>query len=230
MSAVYTHSNVSFAVSANAYDSDLNLAGFQGVASWINVANVGSLPERGINTNMLSYDTVNTLVTKKAKGITDAGTGTLECARDENDAGQAKMTAIGQPNYFHSHAFKMFKQDGTVEYGRGLVSGPASPGGRNEDFDLSNYTIAFQQAPVSNNASGTTTYVVDVHSGVSGFQLVVGGIVTGIIDASATAINVQAAINAVLTGGVTATVTTGTDYNVVFSAPMTLAGIGATIS
>jgi len=111
MSSIYTHSNVQFAVSAAAYDSDLNLAGFQGVASWINVANVGSLPERGINTNMLSYDTVNTLVTKKAKGITDAGTGTLECARDENDPGQAKMTAIGQPNYFKSHAFEMIKQE-----------------------------------------------------------------------------------------------------------------------
>lgn len=144
---VFTHSNVSFAVSTTAQNADLDQAGFEGLA-YTEVGAVGSLPQRGINTNMLSYNTVNTLVAKKAKGITDAGTGTLECARNVADPGQILMTTIGQPDYFDNHAFKMVKQDGTIEYGRGLVAGPNYPGGRNEDFDIANYTIAYQQPPV----------------------------------------------------------------------------------
>lgn len=152
MDNVYTHSNISFAISTTAQNSDLTLLEFAGL-TYTSVGSVGSIPERGINTNMLSYDTVNTLVSKKAKGITDAGTGTLECARNSSDFGQIAMTAAGQPDNFDSYAFRIVKQDGTVEYARGLVSGPNYPGGRNEDFDIANYTIAYQQAPLEDPAS-----------------------------------------------------------------------------
>jgi hypothetical protein len=145
--SVYTHANVQFLVSTTPQNADLNQAGFEGL-TYTPVGFVGSLPERGINTNMLSYDMVNTLVSDKAKGITDAGSGTLECARNITDPGQILMTTIGQPDYFDKHAFKMIKQDGTIEYGRGLVAGPNYPGGRNEDFDVANYSIAYVQAPI----------------------------------------------------------------------------------
>lgn len=147
---VYTHSNIQFFISSDKHNADLDLVAFDAIeeAKWIPVGAVGSVPERGINTNMLSYDTVNTLVAKKAKGITDAGDGTLECARNVTDVGQIQLTAAGKPDNFDSYAFKLIKQDGTIEYSRALVAGPNYPGGRNEDFDLANYALAYQQIPV----------------------------------------------------------------------------------
>lgn len=226
---IYTHSNVQFFVSTNAQDSDLTLQQF-GQLSWTEVTPVGSLPERGIDTNMLTYDTVNTLVAKKAKGITDAGTGTLECARNPSDLGQILMSQIGAPNYFKSHAFKLIKQDGTVEYGRGLVAGPSYPGGRNEDFDIANFTIAYQQALVEDLAgAGSTTFTVTVHTGVSFFQLIVNGFATGYLADGATDQDIEDALNAITTlSGVTATV--GNIGDVTFNKPASLSAIGADIT
>lgn len=231
MSDIYTHSNVQFFVSQQAYSNDLNLSAFKAITGWIAVGSVGSLPERGISTNMLTYDTVNTLVAKKAKGITDAGTGKLECARDSADVGQIKMTAIGQPSYFGSHAFKMIKQDGSIEYGRGLVSGPSYPGGRNEDFDIANYTIAFQQAMVEDTVpSLPTNYTVTVTDALA-FVLLLAGVPTAAITKTETAANVKAACEAAW-AGVTATVTgsAGGPYTVALSGAVgTISGIGCTV-
>lgn len=229
---IYTHSNVQFFVSPNAQNSDLTLSGYKAITGWIEVAPVGSLPERGISTNMLSYDTVNTLVSKKAKGITDAGTGTLECARNGTDPGQIKLAQLGQPSYFHSHAFKMVKQDGTVEYGRGLVSGPAYPGGRNEDFDIANYTIAFQQAMIEDaSPSLPTSYTVTV-ADAAAFFLLLGGTPTASIANNAATSAVKSACEAAW-AGVTATVTgsAGGPYTVALTGTVTgtVTGIGATV-
>lgn len=144
---IFTHANISFAVSTEKANADLDATGFAAL-TYTEVAAVGSIPERGINTNMLTYDTLNTLVSKKAKGITNAGEGTLETARQSADPGQILLNTLGQPDYFDTHAFKIVKQDGTIEYTRGLVAGPSYPGGRNEDFDLANYALAYVQAPV----------------------------------------------------------------------------------
>lgn len=225
---IYTHSNVQFFVSTSAQDSDLTLQQF-GQLAWTEVTPVGSLPERGIDTNMLTYDTVNTLVAKKAKGITDAGTGTLECARNPSDPGQILMSQIGAPNYFKSHAFKLIKQDGTIEYGRGLVAGPSYPGGRNEDFDIANFTIAYQQALVEDLAgAGSTTFTIAVHSGVAFFQLIVNGFATGYLADIATDQDIEDALNAITTlSGVTATVSS---LAVTFNKPASLSAIGADIT
>ena len=229
---IYTHSNVQFFVSPNAQNSDLPLSGYKAITGWIEVAPVGSLPERGISTNMLSYDTVNTLVSKKAKGITDAGTGTLECARNGTDPGQIKLAQLGQPSYFHSHAFKMVKQDGTVEYGRGLVSGPAYPGGRNEDFDIANYTIAFQQAMIEDaSPSLPTSYTVTVTDTLA-FTLALGGVSSAAISDVETAANIKTALEAAWTG-VTATVSAPGPgpFTLTLTGTVTgtVTGIGATV-
>ncbi|KAG1257057.1 hypothetical protein G6F68_009498 [Rhizopus microsporus] len=58
------------------------------------------------------------------------------------------MRAAGAPNVHDAFAFKVERPDGSLEFLRGLVAGPNSPGGRNEDFVLNTYTLALNQAPI----------------------------------------------------------------------------------
>lgn len=144
---VYSHAGDTVSISTETAGSDLDAAGFEGL-TYTEIGSVGSIGEYGISTNILTYDTLNTLVSKKAKGITNAGDPQIEVARADSDPGQQAMRAAGAPGYFQAHAFKVTKQDGSVDYLRGLVTGPTSPGGRNEDFDLHMFTLALNQAPL----------------------------------------------------------------------------------
>ena len=144
---VYSHAGVTVAVSTTIANTDLDQAGFEAL-TFTNVGNIGSIGEYGINTNMISYDTMDTLVTRKAKGITNAGDPQLECARADDDGGQILLIAAGAPDAFDAYAFEVTKQDGSIDYLRGIVSGPNSPSGRNEDFDLSIFTLGLNQAPL----------------------------------------------------------------------------------
>ncbi len=119
------------------------------------VSNVGSHGETGDITNVLTYDTWGEQVVQKAKGMTNAGDPEVELARDHDDAGQIIMRTAGRSNL--NYAFKMTANDTpnadvdsepTTIYNRGLVLGPRRPHGRNEDFDLEVYTLAFQQREI----------------------------------------------------------------------------------
>jgi hypothetical protein len=59
------------------------------------------------------------------------------------------MRAAGAPDVPDAYAFKIERPSGEVEYLRGLVAGPNTPGGRNEDFVLNTYTLALNQAPIT---------------------------------------------------------------------------------
>ncbi len=135
--------------------------------TWVEIGFVGNLGETGITTNILTYDTWNTTVTQKAKGITDAGSPEIEVARVPTDAGQIIMRAAGVVGNNANYAFKFLRADGTtstngtVIYNRGMVTGPKRPNGRNEDFDLEVYMLALQQAEivVAPSAAGVSPYV-----------------------------------------------------------------------
>lgn len=144
---VYSHAGVKLAVSQEVANADLDEAGFDAL-TWIEVGNVGAIGEYGLNTNMITYDTMDTLVSRKAKGITNAGDPQIEVARADADTGQIQMGTIGQPDYFDAHAFRVTKQDDSIDYLRGLCAGPNSPGGRNEDFDLHTFNLGLNQAPL----------------------------------------------------------------------------------
>lgn len=144
---VYSHAGVQLAISQEVANDDLDAAAFA-LLTWDTVSNVGSIGEYGINTNMITYDTMDTLVSRKAKGITNAGDPQIEMARTDGDTGQAAMIAAGAPNYFDARGFRVTKQDGSIDYLRGLCAGPSSPSGRNEDFDLYVFTLGLNQAPV----------------------------------------------------------------------------------
>lgn len=115
---------------------------------WVQVKKVGSVTERGISTNPISYDTWDTLVSLKAKGITNAGDPTVEVAEDLTDPGQIAMRTFGVPSDPNNYAFKVERANGSIEYLRGLVAGPNIPGGRNEDFVLNVFTLMLNQPPI----------------------------------------------------------------------------------
>lgn len=142
-----TNSGKTIAISTTVQNADLDdhaTLGFPGL-TYTPIGNVGSIGPRGIDTNIVSYDTLDTEVTQKGKGITNAGDPEIEVARDPDDAGQIALRVAGATSNKDNYAFKIVDQDGTVHYNRGLVTGPNRPGGRNEDFELETYTLALNQ-------------------------------------------------------------------------------------
>ncbi|MFC4729090.1 hypothetical protein [Coralloluteibacterium thermophilus] len=141
----YTHSNNSFAICVEPQNSNLDAAAFAAL-EYVEVAGIGNVGERGISTNIVNYDTWNSLVISKGKGLTDAGNAEVEMLRVPTDPGQVAMRTAGAPTNKNNYAFRETLQDGTFRYYRALVSGPRHPGGRNEDFDLDVYTLGLNQA------------------------------------------------------------------------------------
>ena len=122
--------------------------------SWTLIGKVGNVGETGKSTNILTYNTWDTDVADKAKGITDAGSPTIEVARDAGDPGQEILRQAGAVGNNNKYAFKEVRADGilggvgTIFYNRGLVGGPTRPNGQNEDFDLEVYTLGLVQEEI----------------------------------------------------------------------------------
>lgn len=142
---------------------------------WTQITGVGNVGETGKSTNVLTYNTWDTDVADKAKGVTDAGSPTMEVARDPNDAGQQIMRQAGAVGNNNKYAFKEVRADGplggtgTIFYNRGIVGGPTRPNGQNEDFDLEVYTIGFvQEEIIVNPTSGGNPPVLTASPAVSG--------------------------------------------------------------
>lgn len=136
-------------ICATPQETDLSPVQFAALA-WIEIKAVGSHGEAGSSTNILTYDTWDTAVIQKAKGMTDAGSPEIEVARIPDDPGQMAMRAAALDN--KNYAFRMMRNDQavaggtpTIIYNRGLVTGPKRPFGRNEDFDLEVFTLGLNQ-------------------------------------------------------------------------------------
>jgi hypothetical protein len=66
------------------------------------------------------------------------------------------MRTAGDPLFKEACAFRVVYDDTdtaggtkTISYLRGLVSGPVTPNGRNEDFVIDQYTLGLVQTPVT---------------------------------------------------------------------------------
>lgn len=150
---VNTNSGAKLYICATAQPNDLDQAGYEAL-TWVRVTGVGNYGETGNKTNMLTYDTWDTDVVQKAKGMTDAGSPEIEVARIPTDAGQIILRAAASTNL--NYAFKVTRNDNvgvatqpTIRYNRGLISGPTEPNGRNEDFDLEVFTLGLQQRQIT---------------------------------------------------------------------------------
>jgi hypothetical protein len=136
-------------ICATAQQSDLTQTEFEAL-SWVLISAMGNHGEAGKNQNILSYNTWDTAVIQKAKGLTDAGSPEIEVARIASDPGQIILRTAAATNL--NYAFKLVRNDpaveggtGTIIYNRGLVVGPKRPLGRNEDFDLEVFTLGLNQ-------------------------------------------------------------------------------------
>jgi hypothetical protein len=150
MANAQTQSGDKFYISTTAQNEDLDdhpTTGFPGL-TYTQVLKVGSIGEYGISTNIVTYDTLDQDVIEKGKGLTNAGDPAIEVAELLADPGQIAMRAAGAVAVKDNYAFKIERTDGTVEYLRGLVTGPVTPGGRNEDFRLNVFTLALNQVPL----------------------------------------------------------------------------------
>lgn len=167
--AAYANSNSAskIYVCATAQNTNLTQSEYNAL-SWVLIGGVGSRGEMGKMTNILNYDTWDDTVIQKAKGLTDAGSPELEVARIPTDAGQIILHTAAAVGNNNNYAFKELRADGAVGgtgsifYNRGLVAGPTHPGGRNEDFDIEVFTLAFQQEeivvnPTSSGVAPTNT-------------------------------------------------------------------------
>lgn len=127
-----------FYICATPQPADLSQAQFEAL-TYIEVGNVGSVGETGMNTNIVSYDELATDVTQKQKGISNAGDPDVECARNPIDAGQIAMHAAAATKFYYATKFEDAdapdaSHTNSVYFNRGLVTGPKRPNGRNEDF------------------------------------------------------------------------------------------------
>lgn len=132
--------------------TNLSQAAYEAL-TWVEIGGVGTLPESGINTNLVSYPTINQDVTQKGKGASDAGDGTIEVRRIATDPGQVALRAAALTKF--DYAFKREIPDApdelhsnTIYYNRGIVTGPLHSGGGLEDFVLETFQVGFNQREI----------------------------------------------------------------------------------
>ena len=142
-----------FFICETASATDLTQAQYEAL-TWVEVKNVGKVGETGPNTNIISYDELGTEVTQNSKGLTNAGTPAVECARNPTDPGQVAMRTAANTKL--NYPFKYEKADApsaghtnTIHYNRGIITGPTRPNGGNEDFDLEIFTLGLNQLEIT---------------------------------------------------------------------------------
>lgn len=134
-------------ISNTAVTLPLNAAAFAAL-TFTEVGSVGNIGDYGSAPNMVNYDTLDTEVRSKAKGVEDAGELSVEVARIFDDPGQVKMRAAAATKF--NYAIKIEYADApsedwsnTIMYAVGPVSGPQVMGGGTDDFIRESYTVAF---------------------------------------------------------------------------------------
>lgn len=158
MSNLFTNAAAKLYIGDAPVNIDMDESAFE-LVNWVEVKGIGNHGEAGKSTNIVSYDTWGNPVVQKGKGLTDAGSPDVECARIPDDPGQILMRAAGVVGNNNTYPFKMERNDAqsggtpSIFYNRGIVTGPRRPHGRNEDFDLEVFSLGFTQEEVVTNPS-----------------------------------------------------------------------------
>lgn len=145
-------------VCADPKPSDLTLNDYEALV-WVQVKGIGSHGETGTTQNIVGYDTWDQVFTDKDKGIANAGDPEVEIARIDADPGQNLLENMAKATNKNKYAFKIERNDApdggqpTKFYNRGVVTGPRSQHGRNEDFDLEIYQLGLVQEQIKVEAT-----------------------------------------------------------------------------
>jgi len=135
-------------------DDDLTVNAFAAIDDWVEMINVGTLPERGRTEGELTYPTLNNGVIK-GKGSVNFGSGDFECSRKGTNAGRDEFVDAAETEL--NYAIKLLAPDGvddsatpgdvlaTREYLRCLVSGPVVPSGGDEQADIFRFPVMINQ-------------------------------------------------------------------------------------
>lgn len=180
-----THKGRRIWVSSTAVgDEDINQAAFEAL-NWVEIGDAGMIGDIGSNSNIINYDTLNTDVSQKQKGVTNAGDPQLEVARDYDDPGQMLMRAYADTKY--NYGFKIQNDDapsenfvGSIIYLRGMVASAVNVGGRVDDFDLETYNIALNQRPLRINPEALVAPSNTLRPSIYGTALTQGSTLTAL--------------------------------------------------
>ena len=146
MSDGITNFGAVFSISTTAQNSDLTESGFDAL-SYTEVPNLGNHGDSGVSQNIVSFSTWGNNVTNKGKGEADAGSPVVEFL-DIASAGMTLMEAAADVDNANNYAFKVEWADGSIEYNRGLVTGPTRMKGGNEDFKRLQFNLGYNQVAV----------------------------------------------------------------------------------
>ena len=145
MAQPYTLAGATVGICTTPQNSDLGDASAFAALTYVNISNIGNIGAYGFTTNMVNYPTLDRAITLKAKGTTDGGNLTIQCADSAGDAGQVAARAAADPLSQDNYAFEIRFANGAVHYLRGPVGGPNHPGGGNEAFVVNEYTIGVNE-------------------------------------------------------------------------------------
>jgi len=152
--ATNTYKDAVISICTTPQNSDLDKAGFEAL-TYVQVKKVGNAGDWPADENVLSYNTLDRKVSSKGKGLINAGSPVVECARTYDDPGQIAMRAAGDTAL--EYAFKLELNDSpnpgtvtnTVIYNRGLVMKTKITGGGGvEDFVVEQYPLELVQEAV----------------------------------------------------------------------------------
>lgn len=146
MAQPYTLAGVKVSISQTAQNEPLagTSPGFSSL-TWTEISNVGNIGAHGYSTNMVSYPTMDRSLILKAKGQTDGGNMSIQCAADATDAGQIAFIAAADPGSQDNWAIKLEFPNGTLRYLRGPVGGPNHPAGGPEAFAVNEFTLGVNE-------------------------------------------------------------------------------------
>ena len=180
-----TNKGRKFYVCATPKPDDLSQAEYEAL-TWVQVGHVGKIGESGTSENVLSYDELDTSVTQKQKGISNAGDPDIEVSRKPTDAGQIIMRASALTKYFY--ATKVLNNDkpssdytDSIFYNRGLIMGPKRPNGGVEDFDLEIFTLGLTQREIVVDPAPQSVPVTVTPPSIQGAQVRVGYTLTAVV-------------------------------------------------
>jgi hypothetical protein len=120
--AIQTAAGASFAIATTSGVATVDLAGF-GAKTYVTLGETTDIPQFGDEYGTVTHSPLAEGRVIKLKTIADAGSTSINFARDFTDAGQVKAEdALGGVDRFKDWAFRITAQDGTIIYFAGKVT------------------------------------------------------------------------------------------------------------